>query len=685
MRKLATVMVLTILCAGFSQAQETNNNVPITNIRSSDASIFDDSGDKLVLPPEKAPVVWDLSKDKTMPGRKVALTEFDKDFPTDWTPYNYLVLEMNSSSAQRVYLGVNTNDGYNELRFIFYAPKGWIRTAIPLTYFRDLPAGAHDLAATYNHKRPLSYINIDHGKRSALVGVDSIGVRMHMPVKDEQVQIAKAYLTVEDPGDEYLGVIPVTDEFGQWNLGEFEGKVHSEAELKAAWAAEEADLKSFVDTKHSKYGGDLSRKTKGTGYFRVMQKKGKWWFVDPDGYYFLSIGSNGMSPGGAGSVVNPLKGLYTDKAPEGYTEPEMPARPGMPQAPQMQQPRKVLNITGWNNFRRYGTGDVRGKSNQLLVDRMTRWGVNTIGNWSGRDAMALGQKPFVTSLSGLRISNGILGMPDVYEEGFAEAIDEGVRLSVEPYVTNPMLVGYFVGNEPTWCNKELRLCDLIMEQPDGRPIKEALKQYLAANGDTPAARRAFVYQSYEKFLVAVCTALRKYDPNHLNLGYRFGSGVPEPEVLALSKKYFDVYSFNQYSLKPNLKDFDEIYKATGLPMLIGEFHFGTTDRGLGESLVRVTSQEERGVAYRYYIETAFSHPALIGAHWFTWYDQPLFGRGDGENYNIGFIDATDRPYEHMVKAVQDVSNDCYDVHAGKKDAYDREPVRAGGRFLDKWE
>ena len=653
----------------------------------------DDSGDKLKLVPEKSPVVFDFDKAKTMPGKKIALKDFDKDFPTDWSPYNYLVLEMTCSTAQRVYMGLTTDDGYNELRLIFYAPKGWIRTAIPLTYFRDLPAGAHDLAATYNHKRPLTYINIDHGTRHDLKGVDSLGFRMHMPVKDEQIQVAKAYLTVGDPGDKYLGTTPVTDEFGQWNLGEFEGKVHSEAELKAEWAKEDATLASFKDTKHSQYGGDLSRKGKATGYFHVEKKKGKWWFVDPDGYLFLSISANGISPGGGGSIRNPLKGLYTDKAPEGFVAPQLPVMNRPQTAPQgapqgmmrPQQPDKYIYLTAWNNFRRFGTENVQAKANQLVVDRMNYWGMNTIGNWSSRDVIALGKKPFMVSLSGLGINNGILGMPDVYEEGFAASVDEGIRRSVEPYIGNKMLIGYFVGNEPTWSNIELRLCELIMEADDARPLKKALISYLQKNGDTDQARIAFVYETYEKFLSAVSTSLKKYDPNHLNLGIRYGSGVPSQEVLALSKKYFDVYSFNNYGLQPNLANMDIIYKATGMPMIIGEYHFGTTDRGLGESLVRVTSQKDRGVAYRNYTEKAFSHPALIGTSWFTWYDQPLFGRGDGENYNIGLLDATDRPYEWMVKAIQAVSENCYDVHSGKKAPFDQIPERAGGTFPDFWE
>ena len=616
----------------------------------------DDSGDRLRLLPEKQPVVFDLSKDLTMAGHKVALRDIRADFPRDWSGYEYLVLDMKASSGQRVYLGVNTDEGYNELRFIFYAPGGRIRTAIPLTYFRDLPAGAFDMAATYNHKRPLSFINIEHGTRHPLTGVDSLGVRMHRPVGDEQVVIYDAYLTVGDPGDKYLDARPAVDALGQWGLGDFEGKARSEAQLRDEWAQEEAALAAGPDKRFSRYGGDLSRRTKATGFFHVRKIRGRWWFVDPEGYLFLSIGSNGISPvmGGGGRGGTALKGLYP-----GDTPPRLPER--------------------------FSGEDARTRANELTADRMDAWGMNTIGNWSGRDLIALGRKPFMTMLGGLGIQDGILGMPDVYAEGFAQRIDEAVARSTAPYVDNKMLIGYFIGNEPTWSNAEMRLCDLILQAAPDKPLRVAMERYLRQHGDTRDSRRAFLYETYEIFLSTVQAALKRHDPHHLNLGIRYGADVPAPEVLTLSKKYFDVYSFNRYGVEPDLGAMDRIYQATGKPMIIGEFHFGATDRGLGESLVRTVSQEERASAYRHYCETAFSHRALIGTAWFTWTDQPFFGRGDGENYNIGIIDVTDRPYPWMTKAIRAVSDNCFRVHEGKQPPYARTPERPGGEFPDIWE
>jgi hypothetical protein len=100
--------------------------------------------------------------------------------------------------------------------------------------------------------------------------------------------------------------------------------------------------------------------------------------------------------------------------------------------------------------------------------------------------------------------------------------------------------------------------------------------------------------------------------------------------------------------------------------MIGEFHVGAPGRGLAASLVQVRDAAERGKGYRFYVEQAFSIPELIGTHWFQWADQPCTGRFDGENYNIGLIDVTDRPYPDMVKAMQETHQRLYRVHLGEE-------------------
>jgi len=175
----------------------------------------------------------------------------------------------------------------------------------------------------------------------------------------------------------------------------------------------------------------------------------------------------------------------------------------------------------------------------------------------------------------------------------------------------------------------------------------------------------------------VNSSVKRYDPNHLNLGMRFGH-VPTREVQDICKNIFDVFSFNCYDLFPPKEFMDQILTGTGLPMIIGEYHFGTVDRGMAQSLWQVNSQKERGVAYRYYTERAYSHPGLIGTAWFQWSDQDLTGRRDGENYNCGLVDVTDRPYQHQVEAMMETAKRLYDIHTQKTKPTGQKPVKARG-------
>jgi hypothetical protein len=167
---------------------------------------------------------------------------------------------------------------------------------------------------------------------------------------------------------------------------------------------------------------------------------------------------------------------------------------------------------------------------------------------------------------------------------------------------------------------------------------------------------------------AVSAAIRKHDPNHLNLGLRFGGSAPAELVSA--SKVFDIYSLNNYAYAVNQRELDKVRELIDKPVMIGEFHFGTPGRGMTPGLKQVTSQEERGVAYRYYVENAAADPSIVGAHWFEWVDEPSTGRFDGENYNIGLVDVTDRPYPDLVSALQETHARVLRLHRGEL-----EPVR----------
>ncbi|MDO4948925.1 MAG: hypothetical protein Q4E55_01970 [Bacteroidales bacterium] len=592
-------------------------------------------------------------------GEKFAIGDITAGLPMNWDEYNYVVLEYKITTAQRFHVGFTTADGYNELRVMCYVPGAWNKLAIPLKFFRQEPGAAVDLAATYNQPRYTGWINLG-GKRGALHRVDSIGFRMRAPIGNPRLEIRSISLSVDDPGDSYLENIPAVDEFGQWNLSDYEGKIHSLDELRASWAAEDALDSSTNAYNYSRYGGYRQKRVQATGYFRTEKIDGKWWFVDPEGYLFLSHGVDCVSAGGGGQIRD------LDKREKMYKEiPPMPA-----------SGRGTPSFGRWNLQRRYGD-DFREKANEQIIRRMNRWGLNTIANWSGLDVVAQNKKAFMLQLRDIGIAPELMGLADVYSPSFHSNVDSAILSFVAAYRDNPWLIGYFLGNEPAWLGRELQLCQMILEGKE-RPIKKALQAYLSA-GDTEGRRIQFVFDTFDTFIKYVNSSLKKNDPNHLNLGIRFGNIMGIDKRLLIScKDAFDVLSFNCYSLSPDRKMLDFGEEVTGLPMIVGEYHFGTVDRGMAQSLWQVESQAERGVAYRYYTENAFAHPNLIGTAYFQWCDQDFTGRFDGENYNCGLIDVTDRPYSHQVEAMSETSKRLFGVHSGSTNPFSQQPVRPRG-------
>ncbi len=626
----------------------------------------------------KAPATFKIAFDssKEVSGRKFALKDINPDLPADWDGYNYVVLEYKISTPQRFQLGFTTRYGYNELRVISYVPGAWNKLAIPLRFFTDYPDPAVDLAATYNQPRYTGWINLG-GKRGPLQGVDSIGIRMRKPIDNPTMEIRGVTLSVDDPGDLYMGDVPAIDEFGQSNLIDYPGKAHALEQLKAEWEAEERESVSTAPFNYSKFGGYKQKQVKATGFFRTEKIDGRWWFVDPEGYLFLSVGVDCVNTGGGGNTrdVDKREGMFKELPPAELMRQYAPGRPG----------GENVSFGLWNLYRRYGE-DFPEKSREMVVKRMDKWGVNTIGNWSAREVVDMNRKAFLLQLQDIGLAHDLMGLCDVYDPEFKARADKALARFVAAYKDNPWLVGYFMGNEPAWLDDEERLCGLILAGRE-RPVKTALQAYLEKNGDTPDARKTFVFDTFRTFLLTTNQLLKKHDPNHLNLGIRLGNIMALDErLLKICGEAFDVLSFNCYDLCPSTEMMDRALQIAGLPLMIGEYHFGTVDRGLAQSLWQVDSQAERGVAYRYYTEHAYAHPALIGTAYFQWFDQDITGRMDGENYNCGLVDVTDRPYKEQVEAMMETATRLYDIHSGTLPPVDQAPQNARGHetIPDLW-
>jgi hypothetical protein len=604
----------------------------------------------LIQPSPTAPqrVVFDGAEST----QKWALKDLNPDLTADWTGSNFLVLELKASSPQRFWLTFYSGATVQRRQFQPLAGV-WIRAAVPLQYYRQPNRSGMDLASVGKVPRNSFWISTG-GVYGPLNAVQEIGLTMTAPLGKPAIEIRSVILAKDDPGSDIVDKKPVVDELGQWIPGEWPGKVKNLDQLKKEWTAEEAGL-GKGDFGFGRYGGYLNRQAKATGFFRVEKIDGRWWFVDPEGHLFFSTSSTGMGNGGGDSRLQGREDCFAAMPPvEASTVPNRRPRTG---------------FYSWNLARRHGDA-ASTKWIDLAVKRMEAWGLNTIGNWSDSRLWDSQKKAYQVNMRGWGMGAGYLGMPDVYSDEWVKLVDKEAAEQCAPRKDDPWLLGYFVANEPPWEGRESLVVDIILDRPPSAIQREA-KAFLAA-GDTPERRKQFIYSAFERFLEVINAAIKRHDPNHLNLGLRFGGGVPPAEMLKASKA-FDVYSMNVYSTAVNPKVMDQIYQVTGLPIIVGEFHFGVPERGLAAGLVQVRDQAERGLAYRYYVEQAASHPAFIGSSWFQWVDQPSTGRMDGENYNIGLVDVMDRPYPGMVEAMKTTHRRLQAIHSGKTPPYDVKP------------
>lgn len=587
------------------------------------------------------------------------LKELNPDLPADWTGHEFLVLEFKASSSQRFDLGLETPQGRIAKRIGPFAGV-WVRAAIPLRFYRQPAGDGIDMAATYNQPRGSYWINIHTSAHDPLTEVTGLSVAMERPVASPTLAIRSVVLAKSDPGDAVLEGKPLIDEFGQYTPVEWPGKVHSLEDLKRAWAAEEVVLQN-TPTDRCPYGGFLKTQAKATGFFRIEQVEGRWWFVCPDGHLFYSSGVNGVGTVSS-TRVQGREELFAARLPAFLV-------PGGPGARSL-----ASSFYTWNLYRRFGD-EFRPKWAEFTTRRLAAWGFNTVHNWGAPSRTQPEPRvPYALMMRGWQMGRAIMGMPDVYAEDFVSRVEEAAASQLAQFCNDRYMLGYFIGNEPPWPGREGQLCDAILAGPDSG-IKKRLQAHLA-EGDSPERRTTFIIAAFQHYLDTINAAVRRHDTNHLNLGIRFG-GNPHDDVVKAAHG-FDVFSINIYRTAPDPATFDRIYALVPRPILIGEFHIGAPERGLAPGLVQAMNQEERGIAYRYYVEQCAAHPALVGTHWFQWLDQPATGRNDGENYNIGFVDVTDQPYAELVAAAKLTHGRLLDVHAGRTLPFNRKPRACEG-------
>jgi hypothetical protein len=392
---------------------------------------------------------------------------------------------------------------------------------------------------------------------------------------------------------------------------------------------------------------------------------GKYWFVDPQGKQFLSIGINDIIP--------------------------QPFRP----KPQTQYYNPVANQFN-------GDFDAWKKDVFKILQEN---GFNTLGAWSdGRlyDGPIYGTVClYVASHEQNRCLEGL-------RPGFEERIKKNSRIILDTCPNIDNVFGIFLDNEMSWYGHaawgdipNYTLLESALSLPKEDPARQAAVDFLkkryvsvealskawgkplsswdgitfdyarsCVNKETLDVRAAFTEFAADAFYKTACETVRQMLPGKLILGTRFGGYAPEPVIRACGR-YCDVVSFNNYRAIPaaDPEMLSRFWIWSGKkPIMVTEFAWRAQEntsgnKNTGGAGAVVKTQAERGQNYSNYVEDLLSYPMVVGAHWFEFADQSPQGRWDGENSNYGIVDINHQPYKDILAAMKQTNNRIEKMHA----------------------
>jgi hypothetical protein len=614
-------------------------------------------------PPAAGPFVLRFPAGEALPERRVPVAQLR--WPNDWRSWQAIQFEFVASSLEPFSFGFS--DGRQvKSAIIEPLPGVRIRAVLPLDTFYQTRAMTPLL--------PLGY-KVWPERLFTFERVEEIVVRMKYPAADSTLTISNLALTPTAGQDDILDRKPLIDAFGQWIPEDWAGKAHSLEELRKLWDEDRLPSARYPD--FCPLGGYRHRTvnpagaTGKPGFFRVAQIDGRWFLLDPHGHPFFSAGMDlvGWKQGSFATRVTGREFLFE----------KLPA-PG----PAWLSPGRDVSFHVSNIMLRYGDAWQQ-RWQKAIVDRLKNWGFNTIGNWSDHDIATTAGMPYVIPLAGWITKKTFpfpWDFPDVFSEEFARNVDQAARRQCAPLAKDPNLIGWFIGNEPHWAREFGSLkpwADMLLEDPEPSATKDELLRRLRENpSQAEEIRRGWVFACGRKYFETIVAAIRRHDPNHLILGIRY-AGTPLDEWVKMSS-LFDVFSINIYDagFRPDPAKLDHYARLSGKPILIGEFTACAPGRGLQGLFYwthKVKDQTQRGIAYRYYVENAAAHPAMIGTHWFQLVDDLPTGRpSDLERLNYGFLNVLDLPYKPLVEYAREAHRRIYEVKFGKAPPYDRKPL-----------
>jgi len=289
---------------------------------------------------------------------------------------------------------------------------------------------------------------------------------------------------------------------------------------------------NYVQTPVNAIGSRTDKKVDDpTGFFHVRKIDGRWWIIDPEGYYFIHKGVTSVRPGDT-----PLQ--------------------------------KEIFRKKWGNNTSAWVEDVKS-----LLKKYDFTGIGGFSDESNFETYATEPMPYTmicNFMSGYRSRHNALyqgryanGNPGVFvfDKEWETFCDEHAQTFAK-YANDKNLLGFFSDNELYF---QTNTTDMLREYllfPDGDPNKDStavwLRKRLSLSEEAPLPSYSsistdvvneFLYYAAKRYYKFVSEALKKYCPNHMYLGSRNFTRERTNEWFMKSQKgYVDIMSVNYYNV-----------------------------------------------------------------------------------------------------------------------------------------
>jgi hypothetical protein len=392
--------------------------------------------------------------------------------------------------------------------------------------------------------------------------------------------------------------------------------------------------------------------------WRTIEQEGRAWLLTPCGDRFFSIGVNVLDAGASGAKLDRPHYDWRHSAP---------------------------SVAEWIAQSRA---------------RLEPWGFNSSGAWSlpPQDL----KLPGVIDLELGRLAQ--FHWFDPFDPAMPRRMDEEAVQLTAAYRDNPYRIGYFSDNEVGWWSGAL--FTFYSKKPAGNYTKQRLVKLLRATylGNWTAFAADFVppadVHSWDALLAAqtvtklrpgghgarvIATwtnivaahyyelsahAIHAADPGALY----FGDRLPiyyDPAAVRAEARAVDVIATNYNVDSPEgwvaPYFFDGLRRLSrGKPVLISEWFYAAHENRTGNRnnghLMTVDTQLERAAGAANAAENFAAVPEILGLHWFQYYDYPIGGRADSEDYNFGLVDIGDQPYAQLIEAFARTNPALPEIH-----------------------